>query len=243
MHTLLSFQQSLYEKIVRCTPQYDELINDFGQRLANHDKLGTKEKIEADMDKLTMQWERLCDNVTASIESLQQELADWFSTIYAQLEAYLEKSNQVLQQIFKAVSVNANYDNTLDAQKLSVNNLIADYSAVFSEENSQKFYHLLDKVFERRPPDDLDAVEISDLDFQPLSHEDVTKTEAMQAAWNENWELAKLYLMLLRLRVKVLECMAIIYDGQVFCSIQFDMDLKSLETAHYDYEVYMYVCK
>lgn len=239
MHTLLFPQQAVNESIVKYRPRYEELMNDFGQNLANHDKLGTKEKIEADMDKLKMQWEQLCDNVTASIDSLQHELADWFSTTYAQLEAYVKMSNDMLQQIFVVVSVNANFDDTLAAQLQSVNSLTEDHSAVFSEEKSQEFYQLLNKVFGRRPPHDLDAVEMPELDFEPLSHDDIAKTEALQATWNENWELAKYYLMLLKLRVKVLTFMTSIQDGQAFCSIQCDSDLESLETAHHDYQVYI----
>ena len=56
--------QAINESIVKYKPEYEELINDWGQTLANHDKLGTKEKIGADMDKLKMQWEQLCDSVT-----------------------------------------------------------------------------------------------------------------------------------------------------------------------------------
>ena len=88
-YDIVAITQEVNESIVKYKPEYEELINDLGQTLY-HDKLGTKEKIEADMDKLKMQWEQLCDNVTASIESLQQELSDWFSSIYAQLEAYLQ---------------------------------------------------------------------------------------------------------------------------------------------------------
>ena len=236
-YTVLFPQQAVNESIVKYRPQYEELINDFGQDLANHDKLGTKEKIEADMDKLKMQWEQLCDNVTASIESLQQELSDWFSATYVQLEAYLQKANQMLQQTKIVISVDASFDDTLGDQIQSANVLISDHYAVFSEENSQHFYQLLENIFARRMPHDLDAVETLILDFEPLSNEDIAKTEALQAVWNENWELAKLYLMLLKLRVKILEYMAIIHDGQEFCSIQFDVDLKNLETALYDYEV------
>lgn len=218
-------------------PQYEELISDFGQKLANHDKLGTKEKIEADMDKLKMQWEQLCDNVTASIESMQQELADWFSTMFAQLEAYVNLSNKMLQQIFVVISVSAKFDDTLGTQLQSATNLIEDYSVVFSEEKSQEFYQLLDNIFGRRPPHDLDGIEVSELDFEPLSHDNIAKTEALQTSWNDNWELGKQYLLLLSLRVKVLEYMTAIQDGQTFCSIQFDTDLESLETALHNYEV------
>ena len=237
MHTLLFLQQAVNESIVKYRPQYEELISKFGQQLANHDKLGTKEKIEADMDKLKMQWEQLCDNVAASIESLQQELSDWFSLTYAQLEAYLQKSNQMLQQIKVVISVDAILDDTLGDQIQSANKLISDYYVVFSEEHSQEFYQLLEMVFGRRLPHDLDTVETLVLDFEPLSHEHIAKTEALQTIWNENWELAKLYLMLLKLRVKVLEYMTIIYDGRAFCCVQFDVDLESLETALDDCEV------
>ena len=185
-----------------------------------------------------MQWEQLCDNVAASIESLEQELSDWFSATSAQLEAYLQKANEMLQQTKAVVSVDANLDNTLGDQIQSANKLISDHHIVFSEENSQEFYKLLEKIFGRRLPHDLDTVETLVLDFEPLSHEDISKTEALQTIWNENWELAKLYLMLLKLRVKVLEYMTIIHDGQAFCCIQFDVDLESLETALYDYEVW-----
>ena len=75
------------------------------------------------------------------------------------------------------------------------------------------------------------------LDFEPLSHDNITKTEALQTSWNEKWELAKHYLILLKLRTKVLEYMAIIQDGQEFCSIQCNSDLESLETALHNYEV------
>ena len=234
---MLFLQQTVSESIVKYRPQYKELISDFGQKLANHDKLGTKEKIEADMDKLKMQWEQLCDNVTASIESLQQELADWFSTTFAQLETCVNTSNQMLQQIFVVVSVSANFDVTLGSQLQSANSLIEEHSAVFSEEKSQEFYQLLDKVFARRPPHDLDGIEVSELDFEPLSLDNIAKTEALQTTWNDNWELGKQYLLLLRLRVKVLEYMTAIQDGQAFCSIQFDTDLESLDTALHNYEV------
>jgi len=136
------------------------LINDFSQTLANHDKLGTKEKIEADMDKLKMQWVQLCDIVSASIESLQQELSVWFSSTYAQLEAYLQKSNEILQQIRVFTATDANLDDPLGDQVQSANALITDYYAVFSE-------------------------------------------------------LAKLYLILLKLYVKILEYMSIIHEGQI----------------------------
>ena len=238
--TFLFLQQAVNESIVKYRPQYEELISDLGQTLANHDKLGTKEKIGADMDKLKMQWEQLCDNVSASIDSLQQELADWFSTTCSQLETYVNMSNQMLQQMSVVVSVNAVFDDTLTTQLQSANSLIEEYSVVFSEEKSQEFYQLLDKVFVRRTPHDLDAVEVSELDFEPLSHEDISKTEALQATWNDNWELAKHYLMLLRLRVKVLEYMSVIQGGQAFCSIQFDTDLESLETALHNHEVCKY---
>ena len=231
------------ESIVKCKPEYEELINDLGQTLANHDKLGTKEKIEADMDKLKMQWEQLCDNVAASIESLQQELSDWFSSTYAQLEAYLQKSHGMLQQIKVVISVDPNLDDTLGDQIQSANALITNHYAVFSEENSQEFYILLEKVFGRRLPHDLDTAETLVLDFEPLSHEDIAKTEALQTIWNENWELAKLYLILLKLRIKVLEYMTIVHDGQTYCCIQFDVDLESLETTLHDYEVRTYIHK
>ena len=82
-------------------------MNDLAQKLANHDKLnpanddkcGTKDKIQVDMDKLKMQWEYLNDNVTASIELLQQELADWFTMTYSQLESYVKIADQMLQQV------------------------------------------------------------------------------------------------------------------------------------------------
>ena len=233
------------DSVVEYRPQYEKLMNDLGRKLANHDKLnpanddkcGTKDKIEADMDKLKMQWEQLNDNVTASIESLQQELADWFTTTYSQLESYVKIANQMLQQVFVVVSVDANFDDTLSDQLQSTYHLIHDHSAVFSEEKSQEFYQLLDKVFRRRPPHHLDASETSVLDFEPLSHDDITKTEALQTSWNEKWELAKHYLILLNLRTKVLEYMAIIQDGQEFCSIQCNSDLESLEKALHNYEV------
>lgn len=241
MYNFFLLYQALNESIVKYSPQYEELINDFGKHLANHDKLGTKEKIEADMDKLKIQWEQLCDIVTASIQSLEQELADWFSMTYSQLEGFLKKSNQLLEQIFLVVSVNASFDDTIAVQIQQANSLIEEHSDVFSEEISQEFYHLLEKVFERRPPHDLDGIKISDLDFEPLSHEDIAKTEALQIAWNENWEVAKHYLMLLKLRVNVLEYMSIIHDGETFCCIQLDLDLEGLTTALCNHEVCVYM--
>ena len=102
----------------------------------------------------------------------------------------------------------------------SANALITNHYAVFSEENSQEFYLLLEKVFGRRLAHDLDTVETLVLDFEPLSHEDIAKTEALQ----KNWELTKLYLILLKLRIKVLEYMTIMHDGKTYCCIQFDVD-------------------
>jgi len=212
-------------------------MDEIGQKLANHDKLGIKEKIEADMDRLKVLWDHLCDNVAASIESLQQELSDWFLATFSQLEVYLHNGNQMLQQINFFVSVDANFDDPLRDQMKSATNLISGYYAVFSEENSQKFYQLLEKIFDRKIPLDLDTTDKPVLDFEPLSHEDITRTEALQANWNDNWELAKLYLMLLKLRVKVLEYMGIIHDGQAFCCIQFHGDLESIKKALNDYEV------
>lgn len=237
MYILLLLQQAVNESIVKYRPEYEELIKDFGQKLANHDKLGTKDKIEADMYKLKMQWEKLCDNVTDSIESLQHELADWFSSTCTQLEVHLKSTNQMLQQISVSISVDAKFDDSLATQLESVNGLIEDHSTVFSEEKSQEFYQLLEKVYERRRPHDLDAVEVTDLNFEPLSHEDISKTEALQATWSENWELAKHYLVLLKLRVKVLEYMTITYDGHAFCCNTFDIDLESVEIVLHNYEV------
>ena len=65
-------------------------------------------------------------------------------------------------------------------QVQSANALITNHYAVFSEENSQEFYLLLEKVFGCRLAHDLDTVETLVLDFEPLSHEDIAKTEALQ---------------------------------------------------------------
>ena len=224
-------------EIVKYQPQYKELMDEIGQKLANHDKLGTKENIQKDLDKLKVQWDHLCDVVAASIESLQQELSDWFLATFAHLEVYLHKGKQLLQQMNFFVSVDATYDDTLSDQMQFANKLISDYNAVFSEENSQNFYQLLQKIFDRRMPHDLDTTDTSVLGFEPLSHEDITKAEALQSIWNENLELANLYLILLKLRVKVLEYMGIIHDGQAFCAIQFHVDLESIKKALNDYEV------
>ena len=73
------------------------------------------------------------------------------------------------------VSVGAQYNDNLNNQIQTTNKIIENHSIVCSEENSQNFYALLDEVYERRPPADLETVDISELDYEPLSPEDITQ--------------------------------------------------------------------
>jgi len=235
------FQQQIDE---RC-PEYEELINTLAKNLANHEKLGTNQEVESsakqtitsNMDQLRAKWDLMKDNVTATIDMLQRELSDWFSSIQAQLQAYIIKADQLLQQISAVVCVDALYDDCVDTQIQSANGIIENYSVVFSEENSHDFYALLNEVYERKPPEDIETIDITELDYEPLSVEDIAKVETLENTWNNCWDRGKCYLILLRLRVKVLEYMTVISDGQTFCNIHFEIDLESLENALYNYKV------
>ena len=226
-------------------PEYEELVNSLAQNLVGHEKLGTNEEVESsvkqtitsNMDELRTKWDLINDNVNASVDMLQRELSDWFSSIQAQLQAYITKADQLLQQMSAVVSVDAKYDDSLNDQIQSTNKIIENHSNVCSEENSQNFYALLDEVYERRPPADLETVDISELDYEPLSPEDIAKIEAIENTWNIYWDHGKRYLILLNLRVKVLEYMMVILEGQKFCSRHFEIDLEGLENALYNYKV------
>lgn len=189
------------------------------------------------MNELRAKWDLMKDNVTATVDMLQRELSDWFSLIQAQLQAYITKADQLLQQMSAVVCVDALYDDSLNAQIQSANGIIENHFVVFSEENSQDFYALLKEVYDRKPPADIETVDLTELDYEPLSVEDIAKVETMETTWNNCWGHGNRYLILLKLRVKVLEYMKVILEGQTFCSIHFEIDLESLESALYNYEV------
>ena len=189
------------------------------------------------MNELRAKWDLMKDNVTATVDMLQRELSDWFSLIQAQLQAYITKADQLLQQMSAVVCVDALYDDSLNAQIQSANGIIENHFVVFSEENSQDFYALLKEVYDRKPPADIETVDLTELDYEPLSVEDIAKVETMETTWNNCWDHGNCYLILLKLRVKVLEYMKVILEGQTFCSIHFEIDLESLESALYNYEV------
>ena len=213
--------------------------------MTGHEKLGTNEEVESsakqtitsNMDELRTKWDLINDNINASVDMLQRELSDWFSSIQAQLQAYITKADQLLQQMSAVVSVDAKYDDSLNDQIQSTNKIIENHSNVCSEENSQNVYALLDEVYERKPPADLETVDISELDYEPLSPEDIAKIEAIENTWNIYWDHGKRYLTLLNLRVKVLGYMMVILEGQTFCSRHFEIDLEGLENALYNYKV------
>ncbi|XP_065895085.1 uncharacterized protein [Dysidea avara] len=242
--SLLPKYKTLQKEIGEHRPEYEELVNSLAQNLVGHEKLGTNEEVESsvkqtitsNMDELRTKWDLINDNVNASVDMLQRELSDWFSSIQAQLQAYITKADQLLQQMSAVVSVDAKYDDSLNDQIQSTNKIIENHSNVCSEENSQNFYALLDEVYERRPPADLETVDISELDYEPLSPEDIAKIEAIENTWNIYWDHGKRYLILLNLRVKVLEYMMVILEGQKFCSRHFEIDLEGLENALYNYK-------
>ena len=215
------------------------------QKLANHEKLGTsdgvestvKETITSNIKELQAKWERLRDNISASVETLQQELSDWFSLVQLQLQSYISKADQLLQKMYAVVCVDAQYDDTLNTQIQSASDVILSHSEVFSEKVSQMFHALLAEVYNRRPPEDAKTIDISELDYEPLSLEDIAKVKVMENTWNIYWDQGKRYPILLKLRVKVLEYMTVIFEGQAFCRRHFEIDLESLENALFNYRV------
>ena len=123
--------------------------------------------ITSNIKELEAKWERFTDNISASVERLQQELSDWFSSVQSQLQLYLSKADQLLQQMSAVVCVDAQYDDTLNTQIQSASDIILSHSEVFSDKISQMFHALLAEVYNRRPPEDAQTIDISELDYEP----------------------------------------------------------------------------
>ena len=51
--------------------------------------------ITSNIKELEAKWKRFTDNISASVERLQQELSDWFSSVQSQLQLYLSKADQL----------------------------------------------------------------------------------------------------------------------------------------------------
>ena len=157
--------------------------------------------ITSNIKELEAKWERFTDNISASVERLQQELSDWFSSVQSQLQLYLSKADQLLQQMSAVVCVDAQYDDTLNTQIQSASDIILSHSEVFSDKISQMFRALLVEVYNCRPPEDAETVDVSELDYEPLSPEDIAKVKAMENTWNLYWDQGKHFPILLKLNV------------------------------------------